>query len=63
MGALISYYISSFVYGESDFNNNNIPDRREVINFALQQLDKKKDKDKNKILREKAKKIKKLLKR
>ncbi len=62
MGALVSY-VKSFVYGESDFNNNKIPDRKEVLDFVVRELDKKKEKDKSKLVKEKAKAIKKLLKR
>lgn len=62
MGALVSY-ITSFAYGESDFNNNKIPDRKEVLDFVVRELDKKKEREQSRLVKARTKAIKKLLKR
>lgn len=62
MGASVSY-LKDFIFGKSDYNNNNVPDRKEVIDFITSKLDKHDVKEKSKGLKKKQRLISKMIKR
>jgi len=55
MGALVSHYITALLWAGTE--------EKEVMDFALRQLTMKRESEKKRMLREKTRKIKSLLKR
>ena len=62
MGAAVSY-LKEFLLGKSDYNNNNVPDRKEVIDFITSQLDKQDEKKKIKESKKKERLITKMIRK